>query len=318
VERSFTPQSHSAGETIKQVVAAEYFSQIKKALIAIQETLGLLPNGISATVRARLDIIDSMRVSHTHMGGENGPKLAPAAITPQGGGSGLDADKVDGEHGSYFLNRANHTGDIAPGAISPQGTGSGLDADILEGQYGAYYRARANHTGTSTPASISPQGTGSGLDADTVDGIHASALGGSNKVCVVERTTNQTLSSGVATAITMPTEISDVENWHHPSTNTERVTPNVAGLYLVVAFVHIIDIGGSGTYFYTASIAKNGTDDAFLRMTEEQTAYSKLLPLSTVLALNGTTDYVTVKANQNTGDNLNVTGKLSVILLRAD
>lgn len=135
MERSFTPQPHSAGETIKQVVAAEYFSQIKKALIAIQQTLGLLPNGVSATVKARLDIIDSMRISHTHMGGENGPKLAPAAITPQGGGSNLDADKLDAQHGSYFLDRANHTGSVLPGAISPQGTGSGLDADTVDGKH---------------------------------------------------------------------------------------------------------------------------------------------------------------------------------------
>ena len=36
--------------------------------------------------------------------------ITPALITPQGSGSGLDADTVDGKHASDLLNRANHTG----------------------------------------------------------------------------------------------------------------------------------------------------------------------------------------------------------------
>ena len=47
--------------------------------------------------------------------------------------SNLNADMVDGQHGSYYLSRANHTGTQAPNTISPQGNGSGLDADKLDG-----------------------------------------------------------------------------------------------------------------------------------------------------------------------------------------
>lgn len=69
--------------------------------------------------------------------------ITPALITPQGTGSTLDADMVDGKHASDLLNRANHTGTqpsstitgtFAPSVISPQGSGSGLDADLLDGK----------------------------------------------------------------------------------------------------------------------------------------------------------------------------------------
>jgi len=44
-----------------------------------------------------------------------------------------NADKLDGQEGSYYLNRANHTGTQPPSTISPQGHGSGLDADMVDG-----------------------------------------------------------------------------------------------------------------------------------------------------------------------------------------
>jgi len=96
----------------------------------------------------------------------------PSTISPQGSESGLDSDKLDGQHGSYYLSRANHTGTQAPSTISPQGSGSGLDSDMLDGQHGTYYLSRANHTGTQPPSTISPQGSGSGLDSDMLDGQH--------------------------------------------------------------------------------------------------------------------------------------------------
>ena len=65
-----------------------------------------------------------------------------------------------------------------------QGSGSGLDADKLDGQEGSYYLNRANHTGTQSPSTISPQGSGSGLDADKLDGYHASQTPTANTIPV--------------------------------------------------------------------------------------------------------------------------------------
>ena len=64
------------------------------------------------------------------------------------------------------------------------GSGSGLDADTLDGQEGSYYYPASNpdgYTDDQTPSEIltaikTVDGSGSGLDADTLDGNHAAAF----------------------------------------------------------------------------------------------------------------------------------------------
>jgi hypothetical protein len=70
-------------------------------------------------------------------------------LTVDGAGSGLDADMLDGQHGKYYVDLANSTGNLPPSSLVPadvltalktvDGAGSGLDADLLDGQHGAYY-----------------------------------------------------------------------------------------------------------------------------------------------------------------------------------
>ena len=76
--------------------------------------------------------------------------ITPTLITPQGSGSGLDADTVDGKHATDLLSRANHTGTqpsstitgtFSPSVISPQSSGSGLDADRLDGKDSSAFAA---------------------------------------------------------------------------------------------------------------------------------------------------------------------------------
>lgn len=50
--------------------------------------------------------------------------------------------------------KANGSGKIANGWLNT-GTGNGIDADQLDGQHGSYYLARGNHTGTQTASTIS-------------------------------------------------------------------------------------------------------------------------------------------------------------------
>jgi len=45
----------------------------------------------------------------------------------------VNASRLGGYDSSYYLNRANHTGTQPPSTISPQGHGSGLNADTLDG-----------------------------------------------------------------------------------------------------------------------------------------------------------------------------------------
>ncbi|CAL4868216.1 hypothetical protein MMA231_02491 [Asticcacaulis sp. MM231] len=57
-----------------------------------------------------------------------------------GAGSGLDADLLDGQHGSYYLAASAYTAaDVKAKMLTVDGSGSGLDADLLDGQDGAYY-----------------------------------------------------------------------------------------------------------------------------------------------------------------------------------
>jgi hypothetical protein len=92
--------------------------------------------------------------------------------TVDGAGSGLDADKLDGQQGSYYqsvatskaylantnayiatkLNSASYTAaDVLTKIKTVDGAGSGLDADKLDGQSGAYYRDWTNVTNKPDP-----------------------------------------------------------------------------------------------------------------------------------------------------------------------
>jgi len=60
----------------------------------------------------------------------------PTTIQPQGAGSGLDADRLDGYDSTDFMMvNAN----INPGQIQPQGDTSGLDADTVDGRHASEF-----------------------------------------------------------------------------------------------------------------------------------------------------------------------------------
>jgi hypothetical protein len=97
VTRGSVPQSHLAGETMKQGLVSDYIKQIKSALIAIETKVGVNDSAVTSTV-------DYFNLHHTHTGGADGAGLtiAPSDISPQGATSTLDADLLDGQHGSYY------------------------------------------------------------------------------------------------------------------------------------------------------------------------------------------------------------------------
>lgn len=127
--------------------------------------------------------------------------LKNAALKDEGAGKGLDADLLDGQHGSYYtaiadrlgftpLNAAHYTAaDILAKLLTVDGSGSGIDADRLDGQDGSYYGniiARlgytplnaANYTAADVLAKLlTVDGAGSGIDADRLDGQDGSYYG---------------------------------------------------------------------------------------------------------------------------------------------
>lgn len=61
-----------------------------------------------------------------------------AALKDEGANNGLDADLLDGQHGSYYANVPDRLGYI-PWGPNNDGAGSGLDAGMLAGQLPTYY-----------------------------------------------------------------------------------------------------------------------------------------------------------------------------------
>jgi len=60
-----------------------------------------------------------------------------------GAGSGLDADLLDGQQGSFYLSASTYTAaDVLSKLLTVDGIGSGLDADLLDGQSSSYYGFR--------------------------------------------------------------------------------------------------------------------------------------------------------------------------------
>lgn len=90
-----------------------------------------------------------------------------------GPSSGLDADLLDGQHGSYYLPAASYTAaDVLSKLLTVDGPGSGLDADTLDGVSGAGYLSTGYLYGRALPDANT---------ADTTAGVLVSYLNGTNK-----------------------------------------------------------------------------------------------------------------------------------------
>ena len=93
-----------------------------------------------------------------------------------GSGSGLDADLLDGQQGSYYLNYNNLTNKPTNlWTSSNDGSGSGLDADKLDGQHGSYYLDKSTYNEDQGYKELwfSPNGSGDQSGSDTNNTINA-------------------------------------------------------------------------------------------------------------------------------------------------
>jgi hypothetical protein len=105
------------------------------------------------------------------------------------------------------------------------------------------------------------------------------------------------------TKITLGTEVHDTNN----NFVNSRFTPTVAGYYQISGFVNTIANG------LTAYISKNGANIAgnVIGATTYQAT------VSTVMFLNGSTDYIELFASHSQGTNVSVTGDLRAFLARS-
>lgn len=113
------------------------------------------------------------------------------------------------------------------------------------------------------------------------------------------QTVIQNLPDNTNTAITFTTEEIDTHGFHSTSSNTSRVTPNVAGYYRCTGVVY-----HSTNTAITARAAwfrKNGTTDLSpaVRKANVVNAVNTSLEVTCIVAMNGTTDYVELIAYQD-------------------
>jgi len=114
----------------------------------------------------------------------------------------------------------------------------------------------------------------------------------------VNISTNQTITNGSTTKILFNSETYDTNNCYD-STNS-RFLPNVAGYYILNAAGYV---GSSASSFVT--IYKNG--NAFARGTQILSSVS-MHQVSTLMYMNGTTDYAEVYFTNNTGSTVTFEG----------
>lgn len=122
-------------------------------------------------------------------------------------------------------------------------------------------------------------------------------------ICALTQNTPQAaLSSGVSAAVLFDTEDTDVNGWHDTSSNTSRITPNVAGWYRARATIFFpsrtdwtvlnVIIGKNATTVPSgARLSFGGATNGVQSLTAE-----------VIVSCNGTSDYLEVSANgTNTG-----------------
>lgn len=134
------------------------------------------------------------------------------------------------------------------------------------------------------------------------------AVVGNQAYCHVYQssTGTQVITNLTAAAINFDGEVVDPLNWHSNVTNNSRITPTVAGRYRCTGGVCF---PAAGTGSFLAQFRKNGalilgssTYQDKLLYSSSFTALSAMT--NATLLMNGTTDYIQLWTNQNTGGNL--------------
>jgi len=112
---------------------------------------------------------------------------------------------------------------------------------------------------------------------------------------------NQSAGTGADTTITLNSEAFDTDSAF--DTSTYRFTPQTAGKYFLYAQARI----DSGTDFnmLTVVIRKNGSEFA---RGFNYNDYTNTVNVSTIIDMNGSSDYIDIFAMQNSGGSLNFAG----------
>jgi hypothetical protein len=109
--------------------------------------------------------------------------------------------------------------------------------------------------------------------------------------CVLENI-SVSLVSGTGLAIPFTSEVTDLNGWHSTSVNTSRITPNIAGTYLVTMQINDVSVGLTRSLI---QLLKNGAVTTIPIMTDTTGIFDDFNATGFVTA-NGTTDYFEMNA----------------------
>jgi len=133
------------------------------------------------------------------------------------------------------------------------------------------------------------------------------------------------LISGSSTGVSAPTGTTTVFTSYAASavdtasafnTANGRFTPQIAGYYLVSAWVGY-DSNGINASSFSSNILKNNAAYAYFGSGSSSTVYPKI-EVTSLVPMNGTTDYITVAAYQISGGTAtNLYAQLQAVLIRA-
>jgi hypothetical protein len=166
----------------------------------------------------------------------------------------------------------------------------------------AEYVVKTAHAGLSAEQAITGTPTGAKFLRDDYS-WQAPAGGASGPTAKATNSTAQAIANNTVTAVTFNSEEFDPDNIHSTSSNTERLTPGVAGYYLVVGVGRFVTANATGRRAFF--LYKNGTGGTFLSGADMLGSASQVFYQSTVAVVElGASDYVVMGAFQNSGISL--------------
>lgn len=123
-------------------------------------------------------------------------------------------------------------------------------------------------------------------------------------MCKVRQTTAQSISNATFTAVTFQTEDIDPYNWHSPTTNPSRITPNIPGWYRGWFSIGMSTATGGSYrvgYVWRSAVTGRSRRDS---KPPVSTASKSLRGIPFFMPMNGTTDYFEVIGYQDTGSSM--------------
>lgn len=132
----------------------------------------------------------------------------------------------------------------------------------------------------------------------------------------VYHNTTQNVPTATPTAIVFNSEYSDDQGWHSTSSNTSRITVTANGYYQVSCYLLYTSTGGSGFYWDTIELRRNGSIVAKDRRKQELDAYDKMFSVTFPIIAVNAGQYLEIYLEQNSGGTRTIVAGAMMSVLR--